>query len=185
MEFNMSKNDIKKRIENQKEKKKANEKKVKFAPAKDVTKKSLKDRIGMVGSFATAMASRGLSNTKIDKKTKQLRVISCMGKGELPPCEYLRESKVGGSNKKFCGGCGCGDRKATWLVSDDDEYGKLDYPKLSCPLNMPGFSNYEPSSPDEANSPITRRHYIEQMNMKDVDSVVVTINGSPPKPDIK
>jgi len=165
----MSKDDIKKRIENQKEKKKVNEKKVKFAPAKDVTKKSLKDRIGMVGSFAAAMASRGLSNNKIDKKTKQLRVLSCIGKGELPPCEYLRTSKVDS------------ERKATWLVSDANEYGKLDYPKVSCPLNMPGFSNYEPSSPDEAKSPITRRHYIEQMQMKDVESVSVTVNGSPPK----
>ena len=76
----MSKDDIDNRIKKQKEKKKkANEKKVEFAPAKDVTKKTLKDRIGMVGSFAMAMASRGLSNNKIDKKTKQLRVLSCHG----------------------------------------------------------------------------------------------------------
>ena len=46
---------------------------------------------------------------------------------------------------------------------------------------MPGFSNYEPSSPDEAKSPITRRHYIEQMEMKNVESVSVTVNGMPPK----
>jgi hypothetical protein len=174
----MSKDDINKRIEKQKAKKKANEKKVKFAPAKDVTKKSLKDRIGMVGSFAMAMASRGINNNRIDKKTKQLRVLSCHGKGELPPCEYLRQSKVN-PKESFCGGCGCGDRKQTWLVSDGNEYGKLDYPKVSCPLKMPGFTNYEPSSPDEAKSPITRRHYIEQMDMKDVDSVNVTINGTP------
>ena len=174
----MSKDDINKRIEKQKAKKKANEKKVKFAPAKDVTKKSLKDRIGMVGSFAMAMASRGINNNRIDKKTKQLRVLSCHGKGELPPCEYLRQSK-GNPKESFCGGCGCGDRKQTWLVSDGNEYGKLDYPKVSCPLKMPGFTNYEPSSPDEAKSPITRRHYIEQMDMKDVDSVNVTINGTP------
>jgi|DEB0MinimDraft_12_1074336.scaffolds.fasta_scaffold00092_3 hypothetical protein len=174
----MSKDDINKRIEKQKAKKKANEKKVKFAPAKDVTKKSLKDRIGMVGSFAMAMASRGINNNRIDKKTKQLRVLSCHGKGELPPCEYLRQSKVN-PKESFCGGCGCGDRKQTWLVSDGNEYGKLDYPKVSCPLKMPGFTNYEPSSPDEAKSPITRRHYIEQMDMKDVDSVNVTVNGTP------
>ena len=174
----MSKDDINKRIEKQKAKKKANEKKVKFAPAKDVTKKSLKDRIGMVGSFAMAMASRGINNNRIDKKTKQLRVLSCHGKGELPPCEYLRQSKVN-PKVSFCGGCGCGDRKQTWLVSDGNEYGKLDYPKVSCPLKMPGFTNYEPSSPDEAKSPITKRHYIEQMDMKDVDSVNVTVNGTP------
>ena len=161
----MSQDDIKKRLSKvNKEKKDVN-----FAPAKDLTgKKSLKDRIGMVGSYAAAMASRGLSNNKIDKKTKQLRVLSCMGKGELPPCEYLRKSKVN-DEKNFCGGCGCGDRSATWLMSDSDD----------CPLNMPGFSNYESSSPDEAKEPITRRHYIEQMDMKDVNSVSVTINGAP------
>ena len=135
----------------------------------------------MVGSFAAAMASRGLANNRIDKKTKQLRVLSCMGSGELPPCEYLRTSKVD-PDKNFCGGCGCGDRKQTWLVAGGDEYSKLDHPKLSCPLNMPGFTNYETSSPDEARSPITRRHYIEQMNMDDVENVSVTINGTPPPP---
>ena len=172
----MSQDDIKKRLSKvNKEKKDVN-----FAPAKDLTgKKSLKDRIGMVGSYAVAMASRGLANNKIDKKTKQLRVLSCMGTGELPPCEYLRKSKVN-DEKNFCGGCGCGDRSATWLMADSDDYGKLDYPKVNCPLNMPGFSNYEPSSPDEAKEPITRRHYIEQMKMEDVEKVSVTINGSPP-----
>ena len=135
----------------------------------------------MVGSFAAAMASRGLSNSKIDRKTKQLRVLSCMGRGELPPCEYLRKSKVN-ENRSYCGGCGCGDRKATWLVSNADEYGKLDYPKVTCPLNMPGFSNYEPSQENESINPITRRHYIEQMKMEDVEKVEVTINGSPPPP---
>jgi hypothetical protein len=179
----MSKDDIDNRIKKQKEKKKkANEKKVEFAPAKDVTKKTLKDRIGMVGSFAMAMASRGLSNNKIDKKTKQLRVLSCHGRGELPPCEYLRQSKVN-PKESFCGGCGCGDRKQTWLVPEGDEYGKLDYPKVSCPLNMPGFTNYEPSDPDESKNPITRRYYIEQMEMKDVENVNVTVNGTPVTPD--
>ena len=37
----MSKDDINKRIQKQKEKKKANEKKVEFAPVKDVTKNIL------------------------------------------------------------------------------------------------------------------------------------------------
>ena len=180
----MSQDNINKRLDIAKKESliKSEKKDVKFAPAKDLTgKKSLKDRIGMVGSYAVAMASRGLANNKIDKKTKQLRVLSCMGTGELPPCEYLRKSKVN-DERNFCGGCGCGDRSATWLMADSDDYGKLDYPKVNCPLNMPGFSNYEPSSPDEAKEPITRRHYIEQMKMEDVEKVSVTINGSPPPP---
>jgi len=170
----MSKDDMKKRLDKVKKEKKS----VEFAPAENLKKKSLKDKIGMVGSYAMAMASRGLSNNKIDKKTKQLRVLSCIGTGELPPCEYLRTSKVN-KERNYCGGCGCGDRKQTWLVADGDEYSKLDYPKVSCPLNMPGFTNYEPSKADESKSPITRRHYIEQMDMGDVESVKVTINGSP------
>jgi len=185
----MSKEDIERRLNEAKskeEKKKQDQKKVEFAKAKDAAaaaeKKTLKDKIGMVGSFAAAMASRGLANNKIDTKTKKLRVISCFGNqeygGELPPCEYLRTSKVNG-NKSYCGGCGCGDRKQTWLIAEGDEYSKLDYPKVSCPLNMPGFTNYEKSSPDEGKSPITRRYYIEQMDMKDVEKVQVTINGAP------
>jgi hypothetical protein len=172
----MSQKDINSRIE------KSNQKKdVKFAPAKDLGKKTLKDRIGMVGSYAAAMASRGLSNNRIDKKTKQLRVLSCHGQGELPPCEYLKKSKID-PTKNYCGGCGCGDRKATWLVSNEDHYSKLDHPKLSCPLNMPGFTNYQTSSIGESKAPITRRYYIEQMKMEDVEKVSVTINGSPPPP---
>jgi len=178
----MSESDIQRRLDAEKKKNKKKED-VNFAPAKEIKKKTLKDRIGMVGSFAAAMASRGLANNKIDRKTKQLRVLSCQGSGELPPCEYLRESKVN-SERSYCGGCGCGDRKQTWLVAENDEYGKLDYPKVSCPLNMPGFSNYEPSSSDEANNPITRRYYIEQMDMKDVEAVQVTINQAPP-PNVK
>lgn len=183
----MSKEDIERRLNEAKskeEKKKQDQKKVEFAKAEAAAaeKKTLKDKIGMVGSFAAAMASRGLANNKIDTKTKKLRVISCFGNqeygGELPPCEYLRKSKVNG-NKSYCGGCGCGDRKQTWLIAEGDEYSKLDYPKVSCPLNMPGFTNYEKSSPDEAKSPITRRYYIEQMDMKDVEKVQVTINGAP------
>ena len=81
----------------------------------------------------------------------------------------------------ICGGCGCGDRKGTWLISDADEYSKLDYPSLQCPLKMPGFSNYEMSSADESVSPITRRYFIEQMKNEEVESVVVTSIDIPEK----
>lgn len=140
-------------------------------------KNILSKRIGMVQSFATALASRGLSNTKVNKPAKQLRVLSCFGNqhqgGELPACEHLKESNTPG--KYFCGGCGCGDKPHTWLMADGEEYSKLDYPKLNCPLNMPGFTNYQPSKPDEANEPITRRHYIENMDYGLVAGVPVTL----------
>ena len=142
---------------------------------------SLKEKLGMAKNFAQAMVSRGVSNKKADTTTKRLRVLSCLGNdAELPPCEYLRESSKDPS-KSYCGGCGCGDRKGTWLIAEADEYSKLDYPKVVCPLQMPGFYNYEESEPDEANDPITRRYYIEQMSEEDVSKVKVHI-PDPPEP---
>lgn len=135
------------------------------------------EKITMVQNFASAIASRGISNEKVSKPVKQLRVLSCFGNmrqdGELPPCEHLKPSTTSG--KFFCGGCGCGDRKGTWLVSEGDEYSKLDYPKLSCPLQMPGFSNYKKSDPSEAEEPVTRRYYIEKnITYKDLEKIPVT-----------
>jgi hypothetical protein len=138
--------------------------------------------INMMKSFAMSMASRGLKNKKVPKAEKQLRVLSCFGNqhtdGELPPCEYLRDSNTEG--KFYCGGCGCGDRKGTWLVSDGDEYSKLDYPRLNCPLQMPGFTNYTPSEKDEAVEPVTRRYYIENIEYKELEKVSVTTPETPP-----
>jgi hypothetical protein len=142
---------------------------------------TLSKKISMVQSFATALTSRGLKNEKVNKPTKQLRVLSCFGNknqgGELPPCEYLKESTTPG--KHFCGGCGCGDKKGTWLVSNGEEYSKLDYPKLNCPLQMPGFTNYKASSPEEAVSPITRRYYIENISYKDLEKIPVSTHEPP------
>ena len=138
--------------------------------------------LSMMKSFAMSMASRGLRNNKVAKAEKQLRVLSCIGNenigGELPPCEYLRESVTEG--KFYCGGCGCGDKKGTWLVSDGEEYSKLDYPRLNCPLQMPGFTNYQPSTPDEAVEPVTRRYYIENIEYEDLQRVSVTTPETPP-----
>ena len=44
---------------------------------------------------------------------------------------------------------------------------------------MPGFTNYEKSKPDEAEAPITRRFYIEQMPYKEMEKINVT-NPEPP-----
>ena len=141
-------------------------------------KEQLGKKIGMVQSFASSITSRGLSNNKINKPIKQLRVLSCFGNqqqgGELPPCEYLKNSTVL-PGKHFCGGCGCGDKPHTWLVADGEQYSKLDYPRLSCPLKMPGFTNYEASKPEEAGPPPTRRHYIENINYSEIEKIPVTL----------
>jgi hypothetical protein len=153
-------------------------------------KNILSRKLGMVQSFATALTSRGLNNNKVNKSTKQLRVLSCFGNqhlgGELPPCEHLKESTTPG--KHFCGGCGCGDKPHTWLMAQGEEYSKLDYPKLNCPLNMPGFTNYMPSKPDESKEPITRRYYIENVAYEKVAEIPVTLpekktpDTQPPSP---
>jgi hypothetical protein len=158
------------------------ESKPEFRKEEKVEKKSfLSNKISMVQNFASAIASRGFSDNKVTKPVKQLRVLSCFGNehlgGVLPPCEHLKNSSTEG--KHFCGGCGCGDRKGTWLVAEGDEYSKLDYPKLACPLQMPGFTNYEKSKSDEGIEPITRRYYIENMSYKDVDLVPVTVHNMP------
>jgi len=148
-----------------------------FREMTETKKNALKKGINMVQSYASALASRGFGNKKVEKATKQLRVISCFGNqhvdGILPPCQHLKESKTLGKN--FCGGCGCGDRPQTWLVAEGGSYGKLDHPKLSCPLGMPGFTDYKPSEPDESEEPITRKYYIENMDYEEIQKIPVTI----------
>jgi len=146
-----------------------------------VATNGISKKMNMVKSFATALTSRGLTNEKVSKATKQLRVLSCFGNGGvLPPCEQLKKSTEPG--KHFCGGCGCGDKKGTWLISDSDSYSKLDYPKLNCPLQMPGFTNYKESTPDEAVSPITRRYYVENISYRELEKISVTLHGAPIDP---
>jgi len=151
----------------------------------DPNKRGIKKKLSMVQSFAVALASRGMSNRKINAPIKQLRVLSCFGNQEqggiLPPCEHLQTSAIDKS-KNICGACGCGDRPNTWLVQHSDEYGKLDYPQLACPLNMPGFTNYLVSSSDEAEEPVTRKYYIENIEYTDVQRTPVTIGEEPDTP---
>jgi hypothetical protein len=71
------------------------------------------------------------------------------------------------------------------LLAEGDEYSKLDYPRLACPLKMPGFSNYEKSKPDESEPPITRKYYMEQMSYKDIEKVNVSSHEPPPTPEKK
>lgn len=137
--------------------------------------------MSMVQSYAISLISRGITSKKVEPMTKQLRVLSCFGNkeqgGELPQCSHLMKSETDG--KFYCGACGCGDKKTTWLNGNEAEYSKLDYPSLNCPIKMPGFTNYSPSTPDEWKSPISRKKYIESMKVKDVSKVDVTINDIP------
>lgn len=145
------------------------------------SKNPISKGFSMATSFISAIASKGLNEERVNVPLKQLRVLSCFGNkdsgGVLPPCEYLQNSVTPG--KFFCGGCGCGDKPLTWLNGTADEYSKLDYPKLACPLQMPGFSNYKESLPEESIQPVTRRAYIEKMKFEELNIVPVTMPQTP------
>jgi hypothetical protein len=97
-------------------------------------------------TYFEAIASRGLSDKTCSEETKTLRLLSCHGDdNSLLPCSERRQSKKY-DGSFYCGACGCGDKKGTQLVNltieNKLEYSKLDYPKVSCPLKMPGFTDY-------------------------------------------
>lgn len=121
-------------------------------------------------SLAMSVASRGLNNTKADLLTKKLRAVSCFGHKEILACEFLKKSQYG--EMHYCGKCGCGDFPHTWLLKNNQNYSKLDYPKLNCPLQMPGFTNYDPNVVSE------RKTLIEKMPEEELNFVEVTINGA-------
>ena len=130
--------------------------------------------------FAASLASRGLNDTKTDLATKQLRVLSCFGSGSIKQCPFLRNSSTPGKN--YCGRCGCGDKPHTWLMKDSDEYSKLDYPVLNCPVKMPGFTNYDPNFiiPEIAH----RKQQIENFDPEKLQYIQVTIGQNEQKEKI-
>lgn len=125
--------------------------------------------------LAAAIASRGFNNNKIDITTKKIRTLSCFGHGDIPPCQKLTKSKK--SEYFYCGGCGCGDNSNTWLLKSEDEYAKLDYPSLNCPLQLPGFTNYDPNSTADK----TRREQIENYDPNNLHLIQVTVGRSDEK----
>lgn len=127
--------------------------------------------IKQIALFAMAIASRGLNNKKIDLPTKQLRYVSCFGFHEIPQCPKLKKSNH--SENHYCSGCGCGDHEHTWLHRTDGKYSKLDYPNLTCPMKMPGFTNYDPNDPIEANE---RKRLIENLEPEKLKFVNITIS---------
>lgn len=120
--------------------------------------------VNKASSFAKSMASRGLKNNRASERTIALRVLSCHGNNELPPCPYRKDSeKFKGSY--YCGACGCGDKQITQLTYIEvkgkmTDYNKLDYPKVTCPLKMPGFTDYKTSQEDPPTSN-SRKQFIE------------------------
>ena len=102
-------------------------------------------------SFVGSTISRGITNKHCDSETKELRILSCHGDGTdaLPPCSERRTSSKF-EDSYYCGACGCGDKKGTQLVNlsinNKENYSKLDYPTVSCPFKMPGFSDYAPTA---------------------------------------
>lgn len=123
-----------------------------------------KNMMQKAAAFASSVASRGVTNKKAEKEVKELRQLSCHGDATLAPCSQRKPSaKFEGSF--FCGACGCGDKQGTQLVDltikDKENYGKLDYPKVWCPLNMPGFQPYKPTSEEPPEATNNRKKEIE------------------------
>lgn len=131
--------------------------------------------INKIMSFAMAIASRGFTNKSIDVPTKQLRVLSCFGYASIKPCHNLKKSNS--SPYYYCGGCGCGDKDRTWLLKQENEYAKLDYPVLNCPLKMPGFSNYDPNF--YTNNCKERKDQITNFDPVNLQYIQVTVNSNP------
>jgi ADP-heptose:LPS heptosyltransferase len=129
-------------------------------------------------SFAKSVKSRGVTNEKVDGKTRSLRILSCHGDpvNGIDPCKARSYSE----NKKYhyCNQCGCGEREMARLDAigsdpdepkfNNDEYDKLDYPYLECPLKKEGFSNYVEPPKD------TRRKLLLSNNLSPGDIVMLT-----------
>jgi hypothetical protein len=122
-------------------------------------------------ALAMSLASRGFTNKKAFVWEKQLRVLSCFGNSSISACPNLIKSKFPDSH--YCGGCGCGDTPYTQLLINGQSYSKLDYPYLSCPLKMPGFSNYEPATPKEIDDN-SRKTQIELYDIMELDKIIVS-----------
>lgn len=90
-------------------------------------------------SFAKSMKSRGLNNKMAHEKIIRLRNLSCNGdEDSIEPCPRRKASRKH-KDRFICGACGCGDKPRNFL--NGDGYLKIYYPTVSCPLEMPGFTN--------------------------------------------
>lgn len=94
------------------------------------------------GIMATAKHVAGFDNTDgfhCDNETLQKRRDSCFGNGQKPPCALLVTNSRG---HRFCGACGCGETQIARLDADTPEqFSKLDYKVLRCPIKADGFTH--------------------------------------------
>ena len=117
-----------------------------------------------VKNFGMALMSRGFTNKRCSPLVKQIRSLSCHGNDELAPCVARKDSDAF-KGSHYCGACGCGDKKMTQLSpipGEKDNYGKLDFPAVSCPLKMPGFTDYEIKEEEHPDT-LRRKEYINSM----------------------
>lgn len=113
----------------------------------------LRNKYTKAWQFADSLISRGLGNNKVSEEIRDIRDISCHGSEELSiqPCEHRLTSKKY-KDSFICEACNCGDFSHTQLSNlDENHYSKLDYPRVHCPMKMPGFSNYVPLTISENN----------------------------------
>lgn len=104
------------------------------------------NRFTKAWQLADSLMSRGVKNERVSEEIHDIRSISCHGSEELniQPCSERRESKKF-AGSYFCGACNCGDFGHTQIQNlNENHYSKLDYPRVRCPKNMPGFTNYVP-----------------------------------------
>jgi hypothetical protein len=127
-----------------------------------------------VTNLGKAVVSRVVQG-KADDKLIKLRVLSCHGDDEMVACPYRSASNTR-EGAYFCTACGCGDKPAAFLNDPDnsDTYTKLDYPWVSCPVRMPGFGDYKPSS-EETQEEIDK--VPEGMKRKKEVEVILTARG--------
>jgi len=156
-------------------------------PARRPTPGSAPDKAGFLQkakNLAKSYASKGFSGKKADEETVELRNMSCHGLSDigLAPCEFRGTSEEN-AGRHYCLECGCGDRQATWLNAlEDGEYTKLHFPKVSCPLKMPGFSDYK--AVDEETEK-RKNHYSNFERKKEIENycqamgVNLTIKNEP------
>lgn len=116
--------------------------------------------------FLKSLLSRVLAPAgKVPVYIKQIRKVSCNGDGDaIVACDFrVRSKTVPGAF--VCGACGCGDKERVLVDGKVPRFEKLDYPYVSCPASMPGFSNYLTS--EEESTPSERKMAIEAKFGKD------------------
>jgi hypothetical protein len=95
--------------------------------------------VARVSSMAAGFTRSMISGRHADDATVATRQRSCFGDPDagVPACPSLR----GEEGRRYCGSCGCGDRRMALLDADQHGQSKLRFTYLTCPRRRPGFSN--------------------------------------------